>query len=164
MVRVPLSASDGELLSIVRSWLDVLAAGDYERVFDQLGYAMAWGAGSAGTRRDIGAYRAPDLYPGVSEFRVTDWRSAHGGNPTPLALVRRYAYSETLPIMATIEVDLPLNGRWSDLEADFVLMVNGSTDTEARCRWRIFAVLRDCAMMSNMVFKPTVYGVRSISR
>ena len=117
-------------MNIVRSWLDVLAAGDYERVFDHLGYDMAAGAGAAGIRRDIEAYRAPDLYPGVSEFRVTDWRSAHGGNPAPLALVKRYAYLETLPIMATVELDLPLNGRWSDLEADFVLWVSGPDDTE----------------------------------
>ena len=130
VVRIPLSASDDELLNVVRSWLDVLAVGDYERVFDKLGYAMAYGGGAAAIRRDIEAYRAPDLYPGVSEFRVTDWRTAQGGNPEPLALVRRYAYSESLPIMATIEVDLPLNGRWSDLEADFVLMVSGPNETE----------------------------------
>jgi hypothetical protein len=37
---------------------------------------------------------------------------------------------EGLPIRATIEVDLPLNGRWSDLEADFVVMVRGPADTE----------------------------------
>jgi hypothetical protein len=107
MVRVPLSATDDELLQLVRSWLDVLAAEDYERVFEELGYAMAWGAGAQGIRRDIQKYRSSELYPGVTDFRVTDWRKAAGGKPEPLVLVRRYVYSEDLPIVATIEMDLP---------------------------------------------------------
>src|SRR5688572_7739859 len=121
MVLVPLSATDDELLAVVRSWLDVLAAEDYERIFANLGYAMAWGGGAEAIRRDIEKYRSPELYPGVSKFRVTDWRIASGGNPSPTLLVRRYKHSERLPIVATIELDLPLNGRWSDLEADFVV-------------------------------------------
>ncbi len=46
MVHVSLSADDDQLLQIVRSWLDVLAAEDYEKVFESLGYSMAWGAGA----------------------------------------------------------------------------------------------------------------------
>ncbi|MES2508841.1 MAG: hypothetical protein V4625_02885 [Pseudomonadota bacterium] len=130
MVYVPLSIADDELLEIVRSWLDVLAAGDYVRVFDCLGYAMAYGAGAEGIRRDIQNYRSPELYPGVREFQITDWRTAKGGNPEPKILVRRYHFSESLPIVATIELDLSLNGSWSDLEADFVVMVSGPHDTE----------------------------------
>jgi len=130
MVLVPLSATDDELLQIVRSWLDVLAAGNYERVFENLGYALARGAGAEGIRRDIEKYRSPEFFPGVSEFHVTDWRSASGGNPSPTALVRRYRHSDRLPIVATIEVDLPLNGRWSDLEADFVITAENASDTD----------------------------------
>ncbi len=130
MVYVPLSSTDDELLAVVRSWLDVLAAGDYQRVFDSLGYAMAYGAGAEGIRRDIQIYRSPQLYPGISEFRVTDWRTASGGNPKPITLVRRYKYMEGLPIVATMDVDLPLNGCWSDLQADFVVMKLGPSDTE----------------------------------
>jgi hypothetical protein len=130
VVRVPLSASDDELLGIVRSWLDVLAAEGYDRVFAELGYAMAGGAGAEGIRRDIQRYRSPEFYPGISDFRVSDWRTAVGGNPKPFVLVRRYEYMETLPIVATIELDLPLNGRWSDLEADFVVTISQPDATE----------------------------------
>ena len=130
MVYVPISSTDDELLAIVRSWLDVLAAGDYQRVFDNLGYAMAYDAGAEGIRRDIQKYRSPHLYPGISEFRVTDWRTASGGNPKPITLVRRYKYMKSPPIVATIELDLPLNGCWSDLQADFVVMKLGPSDTE----------------------------------
>ena len=130
MVLVPLSATDDELLQIVRTWLDVLAAEDYDLIFANLGYAMAWGSGPEGISRDIQKYRSPTLYPAVTEFRVSDWRTAQGGNPEPTVLVRRYQYNECLPIVATIELDLPLNGRWSDLEADFVVTVRSPKDTE----------------------------------
>lgn len=125
MVRILLSVSNEELLQLVRSWLDVLATEDYERVFRELGYAMAWGEGACSIQRDIDKYRSPTLYPGMSRFRVSDWRTASGGNKEPLALVRRYKYVESLPIVATIELHLPLNGRWSDLEADFVVTASG---------------------------------------
>jgi hypothetical protein len=128
MVLVPLSATDDELLQLVRSWLDVLAAEDYQRVFDNLGYAIAHGAGAEGLRRSIQNYRSPKLYPGVSAFRVSDWRTAVGGNPEPTVLVRRYKYMKSLPIVRTIELDLPLNGSWSDLEADFVVTVQHAHD------------------------------------
>ena len=130
MVSVPRLITDDDLLGVVRSWLDVLAAEEYERVFAELGYAMAWGAGAEGIRRDIQRYRSSELYPGVSDFRVSDWRTAVGGNPEPLVLVRRYKYSEDLPIVATVELDLPLNGRWSDLEADFVVTVSQPDATD----------------------------------
>jgi len=129
MVKVPLSASDKELLQTVRAWLEVLADEDYDRVFAELGYAMSWGRGSSGIREDIEKYRSPELYPGVVKFCVTDWRTAQGGNPDPLLSIRRYKPIEQLPLVATIEMDLPLNGQWSDLEADFVVMVSNSRDT-----------------------------------
>jgi hypothetical protein len=129
-VRVSLSASDEDLLQVARSWVDVLAAEDYDQVFENLGYAMAAGAGPLGIRRDIERYRSSELYPGVTRFTVTTWSTAVGGNPDPTRLVRRYKYSESLPIVATIEIDLPLNGRWSDLEADFVVTVRQQGDAE----------------------------------
>ena len=130
MVNVSLSSDDDQLLQIVRSWLDLLAAQDYETVFESLGYSMAWGAGAQAIRRDIENYRSQEFYPGVSEFRVSDWRNAVGGNPEPKVLIRRYKYMASLPIVATIELDLPLNGCWSDLEADFIVTVRSSHDTE----------------------------------
>jgi len=130
MVIVSLGATDDELLQIVRSWLDVMAMGDYGRVFEELGYAMAYGAGSEAIRRDIKSYRSPDFYPGVADFSVSDWRTPVGGNPEPRMLIRRYKYNASLPIVATVELDLPLNGRWSDLEAHFVLTVSSEQDTK----------------------------------
>lgn len=130
MIHVSLSADDDELLKIVRCWLDILADENYEKVFENLGYAMDWGEGAIAIKRDINKYRSNEFYPGISEFRVTDWRTAVGGNPDPNVLIRRYEYSESLPLMATIELDLSLNGRWSDLEADFVVTASEPNASE----------------------------------
>jgi hypothetical protein len=130
MIRVPFSATDDELMQLVYPWLDALADEDYARFYENVGYAMAYGAGAAGICRDIQRYRAPELYPDVSTFRVSDWRTAAGGNANPSVLVRRYEPSQDLPIVITIELDLPLNGRWSDLEAHFVVTVASPNDSE----------------------------------
>ena len=144
MVYVSLSDNDDQLLQIVRSWLDMLTAEDYEKVFESLGYSMAWGAGAQAIRRDIERYRSPEFYPGVSKFQVSDWRNAVGGNPEPNVLIRRYKYMESLPIMVTIELDLTLNGRWSDLEASFVIFVQGPHDTEGVLRLEdIYSPIRE---------------------
>ena len=130
MVRVAVSATDDELLALVRTWLDALAAEQYEVLFSELGYAMAYGSGATAIRRDIEKYRSSRYFPGVEGFRVSDWRTAVGGNPKPTLVVRRYAFNPQLPIIATIEVDLPLNGKWSDLEAAFVVTVKGPAERE----------------------------------
>ena len=130
MIRVPLSATDDELMQLVHPWLDALAAEDYDRVFANIGYAMAYGSGAEGIRRDIQRYRSRELYPGVSTFRVTDWRTARGGKSNPSVLVRRYEPLEDLPIVMTIEMDLPLNDCWSDLEAHFVVTLPSPHDSE----------------------------------
>ncbi len=102
----------------------------YELVFEKLGYAMAYGGGATAIRRDIERYRSSQYFPGVDSFRVSDWRTAVGGNSNPTALVRRYGFNPQLPIIATVEIDLPLSGKWSDLEADFVVTVQGPADRE----------------------------------
>jgi hypothetical protein len=42
-----------------------------------------------------------------------------GGNPSPRLEIVRYVPSQH-PLRGAVSVDLPLNGRWSDLTADFV--------------------------------------------
>ena len=127
MVRVPVSATDDALLALlVRAWLDALVAERYELVFAELGYAMAYGEGATAIRRDIKRYLSSRYFPGVESFRVSDGRTA----PKPTVLVRRYGFNPQLPIIAIVEVDLPLNGKWSDLEADFVVTVQGPAECE----------------------------------
>lgn len=49
METVKRSASDDEILRLVRKWVDVLALGDFEKVFDALGYAVAYQEGMPGS-------------------------------------------------------------------------------------------------------------------
>jgi hypothetical protein len=129
MVRVPRSCSSEQLLSIVYDWLDVLAKEDYDAVAAALGYLLAYGQPPAECIRDeICRYRSPEFFPGIEDFKVSDWRSACGGNPSPKKLVRWYKPTEALPIVAVVNIDLPLNGRWSDLEADFVFFLSEESE------------------------------------
>lgn len=119
---IPRNASDEQVLSIARHWLEVLAAGNYEAVFETLGHALSYQydcSGPESIRRAIKAYRSPSLYPGVEEFKVTDWRSAKGGNPSPITQITRYTPNST-GLKGALSIHLPLNGCWSDLEANFV--------------------------------------------
>lgn len=118
------SLTESGLLEIIRHWVNVLATEDYDAVFNSLGYAMAYQTptltGAERIKSEIKNYRSQQYYPGVTDFLVSDWDSANGGKPNPYRLIRFYKPNE-LKIVATIEFDLPLNGKWSDLLASFVV-------------------------------------------
>jgi hypothetical protein len=118
------SLTESGLLEITRHWVNVLASEDYDAVFNTLGYAMAYQSpeltGAERIKSEIKNYRSEKYYPGVTDFSVSDWDSANGGKPNPYRLIRFYKPND-LKIKATIEFDLPLNGKWSDLQASFVV-------------------------------------------
>lgn len=130
MIFIPRESSDDQVFFIVHHWLDVLAREDYQAVFSALGYALAYQhdcEGSEAIRRDINNYRSPSLYPGVEAFKITDWRSAVGGNPLPLKRITRYQ-PNTVGLRGAAKLHLPLNGSWSDLEADFVWFESNASE------------------------------------
>lgn len=118
------SLTESGLLEITRHWVNVLATEDYDAVFNALGYAMAYQTpeltGAERIKSEIKSYRSEQYYPSVTDFSVSDWNSANGGKPNPYRLIRFYNPND-LKIVATIEFDLPLNGKWSDLQANFVV-------------------------------------------
>jgi hypothetical protein len=134
MVKLPWPTTDDALLALAWSWVDVLAKGDYATVFLEIGYARAFGGGAEAIRREIEEYRDPVYFSGETVFRVTDWRTAKGGNAAPTVRVERFVPTDTLPILAGVDVDLPLNGRWSRLRASFVAFVDG-TDQDKAVFW-----------------------------
>ncbi|HEX3949186.1 MAG TPA: hypothetical protein VHW95_04985 [Steroidobacteraceae bacterium] len=128
MNRVPRGASREKVLEIVRGWVDVLAAQDYQTAFEKLGYSISSGDSSfERITRAIQCYRSPDYYPGVTTFIVSDWRTARGGKPDPQQKVIWYK-PNTVRMAGAVAFDLPLNGGWSDLTADFVFFENDNPD------------------------------------
>lgn len=116
--------TESGLLEITRHWVNVLAAENYDAVFNALGFAMAYQTpeltGATRIKSEIKKYRSERYYPGITNFSVSSWESSNGGNPNPCRLIRFYK-PNNLKIIATIEFDLPLNGKWSDLQASFVI-------------------------------------------
>ena len=128
MKFVPRDASDEVVMTIIHHWVDILAAEDYEAVFAAVGYLLAYDEpGPACIRRQIKRFRSPEFYPGIEEFTVTDWRTAKGGNPSPRHSVTWFEPNST-GLVGVVQFDLPLNGKWSDLTADFVWFENPNTD------------------------------------
>jgi hypothetical protein len=126
--RVPRGASREIVLGIVRGWVDVLAAQDFQTVFEELGYSISSAEPNVERiTKAIQYYRSPDYYPGVTTFTVSDWRTAHGGNPEPQQKVIWYK-PNTVGMAGAVAFDLPLNGQWSDLTADFVFFDNDNPD------------------------------------
>ena len=117
---VPRDATDEEVIAIARHWIGVLASDDYDSVFAALGYALAYSEPGARLLRDaVRNYRWERYFPGATDFAVTSWRTATGGNPSPRLEVVRYVPSGH-SLRGAVSIDLPLNGQWSDLTADFV--------------------------------------------
>jgi hypothetical protein len=116
-----MNATNEEVLEIIRKWVDVLAAADYAKVVAELGFLMGpyYSSPAEGIRAEIKRYASAEYFPGVTDFVVTDWRTALGGNPKPLKLVTWYKPNST-GLRGAVRFDLPLNGKWSDLTADFV--------------------------------------------
>ena len=120
MSFVPRDASDEQVLDIIRGWIDVLSEQDYTAVFNELGLSIGWiTPGSECIQACIQEYRSPEYYPRVEEFAVTNWRTAQGSNPEPARSVQWYE-PNSVKMAGAVSFDLPLNGRWSDLTADFV--------------------------------------------
>jgi len=126
MVIVPKDATRNEVLGIVRDWVDVLALEDFRSVANALGYGSMYGRAAAeGIREVIQNYQSDEFFPGVDHFQVTNWRTADGGNPKPMKQVIWYR-PNSMRLAGAVAFDLPLNGKWSDLTADFVFLERSS--------------------------------------
>jgi hypothetical protein len=127
MVLIPQNAPDEEVLEIICKWVDVLAAEDYESLVKELGFLMGSDSSPAEClRAQIKRYLSPEYFPGVTDFVVSDWRTASGGNPEPLKIVTWYQPNSS-NLRGAVRFDLPLNGKWSDLTADFVFFENNDS-------------------------------------
>src|ERR1700722_6881892 len=117
MTIISRNATDKEVLDIIRHWVDVLAAEDYEAVAEELGFLVgSFSSPAECLRAQIKRYASPEYFPGVTDFVVTDWRTARGGNPKPLSRITWYEPNK-IGVRCAVSFDLPINGKWSDLRA-----------------------------------------------
>ena len=127
MIYVSRDIPDEDLIHVVRDWIDILSQKRYDEFFQALGYLMGGESASADwIESDLSQYRS-DLYPGISEFEVTNWRTAQDGYPNPIEEVVWYQPNETR-LAGAVTFTLPLNGRWSDATAEFVLFETNSPE------------------------------------
>ena len=119
MKRLPLDASDEDLLHAIREWAGLLAADDYEGAAAYL-YEPHPGRLGAWTPRLIETvvrnYGSIEPMPDGRTFRVTPLAAATGG-PSP-----RHEVDRNGADTGFIWFDLPLNGAWSDLTATFTFL------------------------------------------
>ncbi len=119
MIYVPRDATNDEVLDIIRTWVDILATGDYEAAFTAIisdAESETWTPYFL--KIAVEGYRSPEFYPDTERFQVTDWRTAQGGNSEAIQEVTWYE-PNTSGVAGSVEFDLPVNGQWSDLQAEF---------------------------------------------
>jgi len=127
VVYVPRDITDEALLETIRSWIGLLVEKRYDDFVASLGYVMV-DCDPYGDLipEDLNKYRSP-LFPGMEQFAVTDWKTAKGGNPNPVHEVVWFEPNEP-NLVGAVTFHLPLNGKWSDLSADFVLFERGNPE------------------------------------
>ena len=123
MKKIPLTATDDEILGVVREWAAALANSDYEAAFaltDQDPYHQ-WTPELI--KAVIQGYGLPEPRRDGQVFRVTPMDSAKGGAQPRHAVeyfdVPRFIEGTDQMVIGEVWFDLPVNGEWSDLTANF---------------------------------------------
>jgi len=124
MKVLPADASDDEILEVCREWVDLVAAGRFADAIDLLHVpsrydaSQHWTTGSLQTY--IGNYGSWEPLTDGRVVRITPLRTARipvdRPNFRPHADVVRLAGDRAA---GSVELDLPLDGDWSDLTAQF---------------------------------------------
>ncbi len=113
-MRVALDIADEELLRRVEEWIDDLARGDFAAAFARTKHDPYYGWTPELIERVIAGYGLPEPHPSGARYAVTSRASARGHPHT-----REVERETSLPVVARVHHDLPLNGEWSDLTASF---------------------------------------------
>ena len=113
-------ASDEEILALVRDWVGLLAAKDYDAAFALTEHDPYYGWTPPRIRRVVEGYGS--LEPTPTAHQVTPIAEASGG-PAPRHQVSRWeepqARTTNSEAIGEVWFDLPLDGSWSDLTATF---------------------------------------------
>lgn len=120
MRRLELTAEAQEILDVVREWAAALADERFDEAMALLRPSDQWSPATVQTWiRNYGWHEPP---ADGSIYRVTDMATASGATGSfPRHEVDRLDRPATDGRVASVWFDLPLNGRWSDLTATFVV-------------------------------------------
>ena len=120
MHRLARTAEDAQILDVAREWAALLADERYEEAMALLLPSDKWSPATVQTWiRNYGWYEPP---ADGSVYRVTNMATASGATGSfPRHEIDRLDHPATDGRVASLWFDLPLNGRWSDLTATFVV-------------------------------------------
>jgi hypothetical protein len=120
MVTLPLDATDADLLAVVHSWVDLLAAGEYaqaQALLVRVEEERDWPPERVA--EVIAAYQPCPPARTEGAVRVTSVRTARVADFLPRQAVSRWGEGCRPGVVGDIHFDLPINGAWSDLMANF---------------------------------------------
>jgi len=123
MKTLPANASDEDILSAVREWVELLAKEEYEEAyrFFVSSEHNRWQWSPQLLKRIIRTYGG--LYGDQEKFSITPVEKTSEGSE-PRHDVHRDRKDEH---KGYVWFDLPLNGKWSDLTAILTFQVNGGS-------------------------------------
>jgi hypothetical protein len=124
MKLLPADATDAEILAACREWIDLVADGrladaiEMLHVPDQYDESRRWTAESLQTY--IANYGSWDAWPDDRTWKITAIATAR----VPADLANSHARADLIrldadPRSGSAWLDVPLNGEWSDLTAQF---------------------------------------------
>jgi hypothetical protein len=124
MKLLPAQATDAEILAACREWVDLAADGRLADAIEMLHIPARYDESQHWTteslRRYVGNYGSWDPWPDGRTWEITPVDSARAPddqpNFQPHADLIRF---DADPRSGSAELDLPLNGEWSDLTAQF---------------------------------------------
>jgi hypothetical protein len=110
MIHLSKEAANEEILAVVRTWVDLLAADRYEEAHAMLSPDDHWTPELM--RTVVRHYGFVEPRSDGRTFSVTPIAQTVGGSPRPQQDVERFDDGGGI-----IHFDLPLNGQWSDVTA-----------------------------------------------
>src|SRR6478609_935400 len=116
MVILPHNATEDDVLSVVRQWVGLLAAGDYVQAQSLLlreGAERDWPPEMVAQL--IASYELPPAVSGEELSRVTPVGEARVFDIQPRAAVSRWEGGGRPGVVGDVHFNLPINGIWSDL-------------------------------------------------
>lgn len=122
MIKMSRNSTDGELLEAVYVWLAFLEAGDYAGATESIRHVKNRAWDGEYLRKAITEYRQEGVASDTQPPKITSYANAKALDHDPMPNVTRFAPNDSGLFGAVDNFSLPINGFWSHLTADFVIL------------------------------------------